>query len=110
MDQKASGILGCIIKGVVSRLKVVIVPLYSALMRLHLEDHIQAVAPQHKRDVEMLEWVHRMATKVIKEQECISYEKRLRELEKKRLWGNLIVSFWYLKRPFKQEGDQLYMV
>lgn len=56
MDQKASGILGCIIKGVVSRLKVVIVPLYSALMRLHLEDHIQAVASQHKRDVEMLEW------------------------------------------------------
>ena len=30
-------------------------------------------------------------------------------LEKRRLWGDLIVAFQYLKGAYKQEGEQLFM-
>jgi len=73
--------------------------------KAHLEYGIQPWGSQHK-DVELLEWAQRRATKMIKGLEHLSYRERLREmslfsLEKRRLQGDLVVAFQYLGRAYK---------
>ncbi|GAB0204224.1 hypothetical protein GRJ2_002888000 [Grus japonensis] len=112
--QKASHVLGCIKRSVTSRSTEVILPLYSTLVRPHLEYCVQLWGPQYRRDMELLERVQRRATKLIRGLEHLSYEDRLRELglfslEKKWLQGDLIVAFQYLKGPYRKAGEGLFM-
>ncbi|GAB0182697.1 hypothetical protein GRJ2_000735000 [Grus japonensis] len=111
--QKANCVPGCIKRGVTSRSRDVILPLYSTFMRPHQEYCIQLWGPQYKRDMELLEQVQRRAMKLIRGLEHLSYEDRLRELglfslEKRRLWGDLIAAFQYLKGAYKKAGEGLF--
>jgi len=107
--KKANGILEYLKKSVSSRLREVILPLYSTLVRPHLQYYIQFCALQFGKDRDLLgiQW---RAIKMIKGLKHVLYEERLSNLSlfslgKRRLRGDLINVYKYLKGGGRQMDE-----
>ena len=95
---KGNEVLGMIRRNITYKDKSLIVPLYKAIVRPHLEYCIQAWSPYLRKDIDMLEKIQRRATKLIPGLRDLRYEERLKEcglttLETRRLGGDQIEVF-----------------
>ena len=95
---KGNQILGLIRRTIMYKEKQLIVPLYKAIVRPHLEYCIQTWRPYRKKVIDKLERIQRRATKMIPALRDLSYESRLLQCglttrETKRLRGDQIEVF-----------------
>lgn len=81
--KKVTGVLGYVRQSIDSRMKEEVLCLYLALMRPHLQYHVQFWAPQYKKDMGIPERVQRSVTIIKKEVENLTDftdEERPREV------------------------------
>ena len=76
---KVNQVLGMIRRNVTYEDKSLIIPLYKAIVRPHLEYCIQAWSPYLRKDIDMVENSQRRATKLIPGFIDLTYEERLKE-------------------------------
>ena len=126
---KGNKIIGLVRRNITYKDKKLIIPMYKAIVRLHLEYCIQAWRPYRKKDIDTLERIQRRATKIIPELRDLSYEEQLKEcglttLETRRLRGDKIDvfkilngyknidrnMFFSLKRDSRTRGHEVKLV
>ena len=76
---KGNQIIVLIRRNITYKEKKLIIPLYKAIVRPHLEYCIQAWRPYRKKDINTLERIQRRASKMISELRDLSYEERLKK-------------------------------
>ena len=86
-------ILGLISRNVTYKDKKLMIPMYKAIVRPHVEYCIETWRPYRKKDIDTFERIQRRATKIIPELRDLSYEERMKEcglttLETRRLRGD----------------------
>lgn len=69
-----------------------------------------SLGPQNKEDLELSEQVQRRSTKMVRGLEFLSYEEKMRGFDlfrsdKKKLQEDIVVTFQYLKRANKKDGE-----
>ena len=101
--------LGCIKRSVTSRSREVILPLHVTLVRPQLEYCVHIWGPQHKKDMELLEWIQKRAMKMIRGLEHLPCEESWGSSAWRRLQGDLIVAFQYLKETYRKVGEGLFI-
>ena len=99
---KGNQVLWLIRRTIMYKEKQLIVFLFKAIVRPHLEYCIQAWKPYRKKDTDKLERIQRRATKIIPELRDLSYESHLLQcgltaLETRRLKGYQIEVFKIVK-------------
>ena len=99
----ANRVLGFIERNFMFKNKGLILPLYKSLVRPHLEHAVQFWSPYLRRDIDKMEKIQRIATKMIAEIRNHSYHQRIQEHDlisfvQRRLRGQLIEVFNYLNR------------
>jgi hypothetical protein len=112
---KGNQILGLIKRTFILKEKNVILSLYKALVRPHLEYCIQAWRPHLIKDINKLEKVQRRATRMIIECRGLSYEERLKilgltTLETRRIRADMLEVFKILKGFEGISGDVFFRV
>ena len=85
----------------------VILSLCSVPVSPHLEYCVQMWSPQYRREMDLLECIQRRATEMIQGMEHLSHRDRLKELglislEKRRVQGDLIAVFRYLRGSYRK--------
>ena len=102
-----------ITRGFQYRSKEILLQLYRALVRPHLEHCVQFWSPNLRKDILVIEAVQRRFTRLIPGMAGLSYEERLKRLglyslEFRRMRGNLIETYKIIKGLDKLDAGKMF--
>ena len=111
----ANKLIGFIGRSFEFRTEEIILNLYNALVRLHLEYCVQCWSSYYKKDIEKLEGVQQKMTKLIPRLRNKPYGERLIELNllsltKRKLRGDLIEVFKIIKEIENMDVEKCFTI
>eukprot|EP00061_Rhincodon_typus_P002417 g17516.t1 len=111
--KKVYGMLVCIGWGIEFKSQDVMLQLYKTLVRPHLEYCFQFWLPHYRKDVEALDRVQKMFTRMLPGLEGMSYKEMLEKLmlfslERWMLRGDLIEAYKIMRCIDRDDGQNLF--